>query len=66
MRGINVDLAKLGIEDRRVRIDEETAGVFVDAVRAILADLELTPAQQARVSEIVPRHLRAIEGGAGA
>jgi hypothetical protein len=29
-------------------------------IRAVLGDLDLTPEQQARVPEVVPRHLRAV------
>ena len=34
------------------------------AIRAILAELGLTVDQQARVSEVVPRHLRLLADGA--
>ena len=51
---------RAGIEERRVRLAEEQGQLVAHAIRAILTDLGLTPEQQARVSEIVPRHLRAL------
>lgn len=51
---------KAGIEERRVRLAEAQGALVAQAIRAILADLGLTTEQQARVSEIVPRHLRAL------
>jgi len=49
-----------GIEERRVRLAESQGALLADVIRRILADLELSPAQSARVSEVVPRHLRAV------
>lgn len=54
------DMVKLGLEERQVRLAEEHGALIAQAIRAILADLQLTPEQQARVSEVVPRHLRAL------
>lgn len=51
---------KAGIEERRVQLAEQQGALVAQAIRAILGDLQLTPEQQARVPEIVPRHLRAI------
>lgn len=49
-----------GIEERRVRLAEQQGALLAGVIRGILGDLELTPAQAARVSEVVPRHLRAM------
>lgn len=51
---------KAGIEERRIRLAESQGQLVAHAIRAILADLGLTGEQQARVSEVVPRHLRAL------
>jgi len=49
---------RAGIEERRVRLAEQQGALVADVIKAILADLSLTPAQQAKVPEIVPVHLR--------
>lgn len=54
-------LAKSGFEERRLRIDEQTAGMFVTVMRKVLARLDLTPAQQALVGTVVPDELRALD-----
>ncbi len=51
-----------GVEERRVRLAESQGTLLAAAVRAILADLDLSEIQQARVAEVVPRHLRAVSG----
>ncbi|MGW4042955.1 hypothetical protein [Streptomyces sp. NPDC004721] len=51
---------KAGIEERRIKLAEQQGALVAQAIRAILADLDLTSEQQARVPEIVPRHLRAL------
>lgn len=51
---------KAGIEERRVQLAEQQGALVAQAIRAILGDLQLTPEQQSRVSEVVPRHLRAL------
>ncbi|WP_169165117.1 hypothetical protein [Cellulomonas taurus] len=55
---------KAGVEERRVRLAEQQGELVAGAIRAILADLGLTPEQQAKVSEVVPRHLRLLAGTA--
>lgn len=55
---------KAGVEERRVRLAESQGELVAGAIRAILADLGLNAKQQARVSEVVPRHLRILAGGA--
>lgn len=61
-----VDVCKAAIaaniDERRVRLAERQGELLVNVIQAILRDLALTPEQNARVPEIVPRHLRAIAG----
>lgn len=49
-----------GIEQRRVELAEQQGMMIAGAIRAILAELELTPQQDALVVDVVPRHLRAL------
>jgi hypothetical protein len=49
-----------GIEERRVKLAEQQGALVAGVIRAILGDLDLTADQQAKVSEVVPRHLRAV------
>jgi hypothetical protein len=51
-----------GIEERRVRLAESQGAILVQVIRAILGDLDLTAEQQAKVTAVVPRHLRAVAG----
>ena len=51
-------------ECRELRLAEQQGALLADVIRAILADLNLTKAQQALVAVVVPAHLRAITGGA--
>lgn len=51
---------KAGIEERRIQLAEQQGALVAQAIRAILGDLQLSPEQQARVPEVVPRHLRAL------
>jgi hypothetical protein len=51
---------KAGIEERRIQLAEQQGALVAQAIRKILGELQLTPEQQARVPEIVPRHLRAL------
>ena len=59
-----VDVSKAaisaGIEERRVRLAEQQGALLAGVIRGILGDLDLTPDQAARVSEVVPRHLRSM------
>ena len=54
---------KAGVDERRVRLAEQTGALVADVIRRILADLDLTESQQLLVGEVVPRHLRAIAAG---
>lgn len=49
-----------GIEERRVRLAESQGALLADVIRRILGELDLSPEQSAKVSEVVPRHLRAV------
>jgi hypothetical protein len=62
------DIAALRIDERLVeiqsRVTEHHGRLVAGVIRAILHDLALTPNQQARVHEVVPRRLRELtEGG---
>lgn len=51
---------RAGVEERRVKIAESQGALVAQVIRAILGDLDLTVEQQARIPDIVPRHLRAL------
>ncbi|MEU6340296.1 hypothetical protein ABZ883_05005 [Streptomyces sp. NPDC046977] len=51
---------KAGIEERKVRMAEQHGALVAQVIRAILVDLQLSEEQQARVPDVVPRHLRAL------
>jgi hypothetical protein len=53
---------RAGVEERRVRLAESQGALLVQVIKAILGDLDLTADQQARIPDIVPRHLRAVAG----
>ena len=59
-----VDVCKTAIaakiDERRVRLAEQQGEILIGVIQAILGDLNLTAEQQAKVPEIVPRHLRAV------
>ena len=65
---VRAKLAKMaidaGVEERKVRLAEETGRVIVQVLRATLEDLgiEVTP----EVASTVGRHLRSVEGGKAA
>lgn len=54
------DAIRAGIEERRVQLAEREGALVAQVIRAILAELQLTPEQLALVPDIVPRHLRAL------
>jgi len=54
---------RAGIEERKVQLAESQGALVAEAIRRILQDLGLSPEQESRVSEVVPRHLRALGGG---
>ncbi|WP_152185116.1 hypothetical protein [Segeticoccus rhizosphaerae] len=51
---------KAGVDERRLRLAEQQGTLVALAVRRILDALNLTPAQQQLVGEVVPRELRAL------
>jgi hypothetical protein len=54
---------RLGIEERRVRIVEQTRSAIVDVFTSALEDLELglTITQQQEARRVIGRHLRRFE-----
>jgi len=54
-----------GLAEREVRLEEERGALIAEIIRGILADLELTPPQQARALSVVPTHLRRAVAEAG-
>lgn len=51
---------RAGVEERRVRLAEQQGDLVALAIRRILGALGLTPEQEALVTVVVPRELRAI------
>jgi hypothetical protein len=49
-----------GIEERKVRLAESQGAMLAGVIKAILGDLDLSPEQAAKVSTVVPRHLRSV------
>lgn len=49
-----------GIEERRVRLAEDQGALVAGLIRRILDRLDLSPAQQLLVGEVVPAELRAL------
>ncbi|MDQ0241189.1 hypothetical protein [Arthrobacter bambusae] len=54
-------LIKSGFEERKIKLDEQTAGMFVTAMQRVCARLELTPEQTVLVGTVVPEVLRGLE-----
>jgi hypothetical protein len=54
-------LIKSGFEERRVKLDEQTATMFVTAMQRVCARLQLTPEQTVLVGTVVPDVLRGLE-----
>jgi hypothetical protein len=54
------EAVRCGIAERFVKLAEAQGALLVELIRGILADLALTPEQQALVPDVVPRHLRAL------
>lgn len=57
-----VDHVRLGIAERKQKLDEQQAVLLVGVIKAILNQLDLTRDQKKLAGEVVPRELRAIEG----
>jgi hypothetical protein len=54
-------LIRSGFEERKIRIDEQTAQMFVTAMQQVLTRLELSPEQTVLVGTVVPEVLRGLE-----
>lgn len=54
---------KAGVEERQVQLAEAQGQLIEGFIRAVLADLHLTSAQEALVPVVVPRRLREIIRG---
>lgn len=57
-------LSKLGLDERRVQVQEKLADQVGDVIEAVLAELDLTASQKAIVPSALGRHLVALRGGA--
>jgi hypothetical protein len=53
-----------GLAEREVRLEEARGALIADVFRAVLAQLELTPAQQSKALTLVPAMLRKAQAGA--
>lgn len=58
---VSADAIRVGIEARQVKLAESQGAAVAQAIRAILAELQLTAAQKALVSKVVPEQLRALQ-----
>jgi ribosomal protein L16/L10AE len=54
-----VDLAKLNLDERLVRLNEAQAALVNQVIRAALAEIGLTPEQLEAARPAIGRHLRA-------
>ena len=54
---------RAGVEERRVKLAEDQGALVAQAIRGMLADLNLTPEQTSRSGEVVARHLRLLTAG---
>ena len=62
LKSLAVEMVRLGLQEREVRIEEQQGHIWAAVMRAVLGDeaLGLSPAQLERAPEIVSRHLRAL------
>jgi hypothetical protein len=60
LREVCRDALGAGIEERRVQLAETHATAIVTVLKGVFAELDLTPAQTALLSSVVPRHLRLV------
>lgn len=58
-----VDINRLGLDERRQALAEQQGALIASAMLRVLDALDLTPDQQARAVDVMPRELRALEGG---
>ena len=54
-------LVDSGFEERKLKLDEQTAGLFVAAMQQVLARLDLSPEQAVLVGTVVPEVLRGLD-----
>lgn len=59
---ILANYVRLGIADRKVKLDEAQAVLLVGVIKNILARLDLSRDQKTLAGQVVPEELRAIEG----
>lgn len=64
LAGICARAIHAGLAEREVRLEEKRGALIADVIRAVLAQLELTPAQQERALDLVPLTLRKAAQGA--
>ena len=64
LKSLAVEMVKLGLAEREVRLEEQQGHLWASVMRAVLGDeaLGLSPAQLERAPEIVSRHLRLVGG----
>jgi hypothetical protein len=55
------DINRLGLLERSVRIHETQAGMVIQALQAVLNDLDLSPEQRSIAQTSVPERLRELE-----
>ena len=60
LHSVLVDIERLGVEKRIAGVTERNSEQFGQLLRAILADLDLSGEQQAKVPSLVVRHLQAV------
>ena len=62
LRNLAVEMVKLGLQEREVRLEEQQGHLWASVMRAVLGDeaLGLSPGQLEKAPEIVSRHLRAL------
>ena len=53
-----VDLARLGLDERQVRISEQQAALVNQVIRRVLAEVGLSPEQLEAARPVIGRHLR--------
>lgn len=60
LREVCRDALAAGVAERQVQLAEATGARLAEVIRAILADLDLTPEQADQAPAIAARHLRAV------
>ena len=60
LKSLAVEMVKLGLQEREVRLSEQQGHLWASVMRAVLGDeaLGLSPAQLERAPEVVSHHLR--------